>query len=121
MRILWLKTELLHPIDKGGKIRTYAMMRELKALHHITYLTLDDGSAPPDAHAKALEYCHEVIRVPFAQPAKGSAAFFLDLALNLLATQPYAVAKYRSPAMEAAIDGFETVARTVEQIVVKES
>lgn len=103
MRILWLKTELLHPIDKGGKIRTYAMMRELKELHHITYLTLDDGSATPDAHAKALEYCHEVIRVPFTQPAKGSAAFFLDLARNLVSTQPYAVAKYRSPAMEAAI------------------
>jgi len=48
MRILWLKTELLHPIDKGGKIRTYAMMRELKRSHHITYLTLDDGSASAD-------------------------------------------------------------------------
>ncbi|MCC6316293.1 MAG: glycosyltransferase [Gemmatimonadaceae bacterium] len=103
MRILWLKTELLHPIDKGGKIRTYAMMRELRALHHITYLTLDDGSAATDAAEKALEYCHEVIRVPFTQPAKGSPGFYLDLARNLASTQPYAVAKYRSPAMEEAI------------------
>ena len=27
MRILWIKTELLHPIDKGGKIRTFQMLR----------------------------------------------------------------------------------------------
>jgi len=30
MRILWLKTELLHPVDKGGKIRTYQMLKEMK-------------------------------------------------------------------------------------------
>jgi hypothetical protein len=45
MRLLWLKTELLHPVDKGGKIRTYQMLRELKRDCHITYLTLDDGTA----------------------------------------------------------------------------
>ena len=104
MRILWLKTELLHPIDKGGKIRTYAMMRELKQQHHITYLTLDDGTASADARERAVEYCHEVVRVPFASPAKGSAAFFLDLARNLASPLPYAVAKYRSPAMRSAIE-----------------
>jgi hypothetical protein len=29
-------TELLHPIDKGGKIRTYNTLRELKRQHRIT-------------------------------------------------------------------------------------
>jgi hypothetical protein len=49
MRILWLKTELLHPLDKGGRIRTYHMLQSLNRLHHVTYLTLDDGSSAPDA------------------------------------------------------------------------
>ena len=49
MKILWLKTELLHPVDKGGKIRTYHLLKQLKVNHQITYLTLDDGSAPADA------------------------------------------------------------------------
>ncbi|MBO0800574.1 MAG: hypothetical protein J2P31_17275, partial [Blastocatellia bacterium] len=61
MRILWLKTELLHPVDKGGKIRTYYMLKELKRDHQITYLTLDDGSAAPDARERAAEYCHELV------------------------------------------------------------
>ena len=34
MRILWLKTELLHPVDKGGRIRTYQMLKELKKLKY---------------------------------------------------------------------------------------
>ena len=53
MRILWLKTELLHPVDKGGKIRTYNMLKELKRDHHVTYLTLDDGSADDKALEQA--------------------------------------------------------------------
>ena len=47
MRILWLKTEVLHPVDKGGKIRSYNMLKELKRNCHVTYLTLDDGPAAP--------------------------------------------------------------------------
>ena len=58
MRLLWLKTNLLHPVDTGGKIRTYFMLRELKQRHHVTYLALDDGTAAPDAVARAAEYCH---------------------------------------------------------------
>ena len=103
MHILWLKTELLHPVDKGGRIRTYQTLRALKERHRVTYLTLDDGSAAPDALARATEYCHELITVPFSQPARRSVAFFLDLATNLFSPLPYAVAKYRSAAMREAI------------------
>ncbi len=103
MHILWLKTELLHPVDKGGRIRTYQTLKALKARHKVTYLTLDDGSAAPNAAALAQEYCHDLVTVPFQQPRKGSPAFFLDLATNLLSPLPYAVAKYRSRAMRDAI------------------
>ncbi|MDZ7631444.1 MAG: hypothetical protein U5K74_08870 [Gemmatimonadaceae bacterium] len=51
MHILWIKTELLHPVDKGGRIRTYQMLRALARQHEVTYLTLDDGTAAPDAVA----------------------------------------------------------------------
>ena len=76
MKILWLKTELLHPVDKGGRIRTYQMLREIAREHHVTYLTLDDGEAAPDALEKAAEYAHELVTVPFHPPKKTGAAFF---------------------------------------------
>lgn len=104
MRILWLKTELLHPVDKGGKIRTYNMLKELKrAGHSICYLTLDDGSSGPDARLKAQEYCDELVRIPHRQFEKFSAAFYSELAVNLLSALPYAIGKYRSKAMHNAI------------------
>ncbi len=70
MRILWLKTEVLHPVDKGGKIRTYNMLKELKREHHVTYLTLDDGTASAEDKRNASEYCHELICIPHARREK---------------------------------------------------
>jgi glycosyltransferase involved in cell wall biosynthesis len=99
MRILWIKTEFLHPVDKGGRIRTYQMLREIAKSHHVTYLTLDDGTAAPDAPALASEYATDVVRIPFAPPAKGTPGFFRDLLGNVLSPLPYAVSRYRSAAM----------------------
>ena len=96
MRILWIKTELLHPVDKGGRIRTYQMLRSLSRRHHVTYLCLDDGLAAPDARERARDYAQEVVVVPFRPSAKGSVSFFLDLLRNLFSPLPYAVARYES-------------------------
>lgn len=99
MRILWLKTELLHPVDKGGKIRTYNMLKELKRGHHITYLTLDDGSASQYAREAATEYCHELVCIPHKTREKFSPGFYADLAVNLASRFPYAIKKYESASM----------------------
>lgn len=103
MRILWLKTELLHPVDKGGKIRTYQMLKELKRDHQITYLTLDDGAAALDAREQATEYCNEVITIPHHTTAKFSGAFYSELASNLLSPLPYAIKKYNSAPMREQV------------------
>ncbi len=103
MHILWLKTELLHPVDKGGKIRTYQMLKELKRDHQITYLTLDDGAAAVDAREKATEYCHEVISISHHTSPKFSAAFYSELASNLLSPLPYAIKKYESAPMREQV------------------
>ena len=103
MRILWLKTELLHPVDKGGKIRTYNMLKELKRDHHITYLTLDDSSANRDAREQAQEYCHELVCVPHSHREKFSKGFYVELLVNLASPLPYAIKKYESIAMRTEI------------------
>lgn len=103
MRVLWLKTELLHPLDKGGKIRTYHMLRGLREHAHVTYLTLADGSASLDASGRAREYCDELLTVPLSPPNKGTPAYYAALLCNLPSRLPYAVARFRSPAMREAI------------------
>ena len=103
MRLLWLKTELLHPVDKGGKIRTYQMLKELKREHHVTYLTLDDGTAARDARERAVEYCHKLVAVPHSTRRKFSAGFYAELATNLVSPLPYFMKKYESAAMKREI------------------
>ncbi len=96
MRILWIKTELLHPIDKGGKIRSYQMLRSLVRKHEVTYVCLDDGSASSEDRKNASEYCTRLVTVPFHPTKKGSIAFFLDLLRNVFSRLPYAVSRYCS-------------------------
>jgi sugar transferase (PEP-CTERM/EpsH1 system associated) len=103
VRILWLKTELLHPVDKGGKIRTYNMLKELKRDHFISYVSLDDGSADSAAREQASEYCHELICVPYQQREKFSSGFYAELLLNLASRFPYAIKKYESASMRSQI------------------
>jgi sugar transferase (PEP-CTERM/EpsH1 system associated) len=103
MHILWLKTELLHPLDKGGKIRTYNMLKELKRDHEITYLTLDDGAADAAGREQALEYCDELVCVPHQAREKFTAGFYAELLGNLASRLPYAIKKYDSPLMRQEI------------------
>ena len=104
MHLLWVKTELLHPVDKGGRIRTYNMLRALKQQHRVTYLTLDNGSAAPDAPELAREYCHELVRVPFNEAKRLSPRFWLELLANVASPLPYAIAKYKSDRLRKEIE-----------------
>jgi polysaccharide biosynthesis protein PslH len=104
MKILWLKTELLHPVDKGGKIRTYQMLKQLKRDHFITYLTLCGLDEAPESFDQAEEYCHRLVTIKHRAANKFSAGFYYELGLNLGSPLPYAIQRYRSAAMQEAIE-----------------
>jgi sugar transferase (PEP-CTERM/EpsH1 system associated) len=96
MRILWLKSDLLLPLDKGGKLRTWHLMRHLAKHHDITYVAFQEPATP----AADVEGMHDVARrvetITRADPAKGTLRFYADAAWHLVDPLPYAVAKYRS-------------------------
>ena len=104
VRILWLKTELLHPVDKGGKIRSYNMLKALKRNSHITYLTLDDGTSDNTARELATEYCHELVCIPHRRREKFTTGFYVELVMNLASDLPYAIKKYESAEMRREIE-----------------
>lgn len=103
MRILWLKTELLHPVDKGGRIRTFQLLRQLKKEHHVTYLTLDDGNSAYDAVEKASEYADEIVTIPHKISPKFSIKFYYEIIKNLISRFPYAIQKYESDKMRGKV------------------
>jgi len=102
MRILWINTELLHPIDKGGKIRSYQMLKRIKDQHAITYLSFATSSSK-EPFERSSEYCDRLITVPRHERPKAGLRFYGELALSVGSSLPYAIHKYRSRAMRAAI------------------
>jgi sugar transferase (PEP-CTERM/EpsH1 system associated) len=116
MRILWLKSDLLLPLDKGGKLRTWHLMRHLARRHQITYLSFAD----PDQPRADVDGMHEVaVRVetiPRRDPTKRSLRFYADTALHLADPLPYAIGKYRSRAYAARFR--ELVSTTAFDLIV---
>lgn len=116
MRILWLKADLLLPLDKGGKLRTWHLMRELATHHAITFLSFVDPDQPRADIDGMHEVASEVVTVPRRDAAKGTLAFYLDAARHLLSSRPYAVAKYESGAYKTAVA--DALARTAYDLIV---
>lgn len=102
MKILWVKTDFLHPTNRGGQIRTLETLRHLHRRHEIHYVAYDNPRQPEGA-ARALEYCTRVYPVKRPVPNRGSPAFFAQLGRNLFSKLPLAVGRYRSPEMRAQI------------------
>jgi len=104
LKILWVKSGPLYPLDSGGKKRTHAMLTELSRRHEVTYLALQDKDVPLAPGEPDAKYAASKRWVPWDEAAAGSPRFFAELLHNLVfSSLPYAVAKYRSRAMEAAI------------------
>jgi sugar transferase (PEP-CTERM/EpsH1 system associated) len=104
MQILWLNAGLLLPLDKGGKLRTWHLMRHLARRHEITYLSFADPDASDEERLGMLAACQRLETIPRRDPAKGSASFYVDAAKYLVNRLPYAVAKYRSEAFRARLE-----------------
>ena len=104
MKLLWLNSGLLLPLDKGGKLRTWHVMRHLAARHDITYLSFED-STQTDADRRGMsEVCSRLETVPRTDAAKGTWRFYADAAGYVIDQTPYAVAKYRSAAYRARLE-----------------
>ena len=100
MRILWLKSDLLLPLDKGGKLRTWHLMRHLAKRHEITYLAFAEPSSEVDGMR---EVAAHIVTVPRREPVKGTLRFYAGAALRLFDPLPYAVGRYRSREYAARI------------------
>lgn len=103
MKILWVKTDFLHPTTRGGQIRTLEMLKALHRRHEIHYVALDDGSNP-EGPLRSPEYCSYAYPVPHSVPPRRSLRFAGQLLRGLVSPLPVSVARYVSPAMKRQIE-----------------
>jgi sugar transferase (PEP-CTERM/EpsH1 system associated) len=104
MRILWLKSDLLLPLDKGGRLRTWHLMRHLARRHEITYLSFAEKATDSGNLGGMREVAERVITIARRERPKGSMRFYADVAAHIADPLPYAVGTYRSPAFRAKIE-----------------
>jgi sugar transferase (PEP-CTERM/EpsH1 system associated) len=107
MKILWLNAGLLLPLDKGGKLRTWHVMRHLAERHEITYLSFAEPSVGGDADPNRTDMrqvCSRLETIARSDTEKGTWRFYADAAKYLVDSAPYAVAKYYSPAYRARVE-----------------
>jgi sugar transferase (PEP-CTERM/EpsH1 system associated) len=104
VKVLWLNAGLLLPLDKGGKLRTWHVMRHLARRHDITYLSFEDGAATAADRDGMREVCSRLETVPRRDTGKGTWRFYADAAGYVVDPVPYAVAKYRSAEYRAKIE-----------------
>ncbi|MBV9225931.1 MAG: glycosyltransferase [Acidobacteriaceae bacterium] len=102
MKILWVKTDFLHPTTRGGQIRTLEMLRELHKRHEVHYIAFDDP-LNPEGLKRSSEYASHSYPVPHKVIPKNSPAFALQLFGGLGSTIPVAGMRYRSTAMRDTI------------------
>ncbi len=102
MKILWIKTDFLHPTNRGGQIRTLEMLRVLHRRHEVHYLALDDGKFPEGA-GRAGEYSSAAYAVAHVPPAKTSPKFAAQLVKGLAAELPLAISRWGSERMRAKL------------------
>jgi len=96
MKILWVKAGKLLPVDTGGKIRSYNILRQLASGHEVTVLTFYKG-------LRDAGYEQEIGRFfPGAMTFHAAASDFhpvgraIDYLRYLTSPAPYVVAKFRS-------------------------
>ncbi len=102
MKILWVKSDFLHPTTRGGQIRTLETLKRLHQRHEIHYVAFDLMDQP-EGPAYASEYCTRAYPVLHRVPKKTSLAFVGQLAAGVFQSLPVAVSRYRSKAMKRQI------------------
>ncbi len=94
LKVLLLTTKPPYPLTDGGRIAVYEPLRRLAARgHQITLLTFRSPGQDQDAAAHLETLC----RVVYVQ--HDTRTRLIGMALNLLSSLPYNIAKYRSPGM----------------------
>lgn len=102
VRILWVRSDLLHPTWAGGQISSFEIVRRLHQRHEIHFIAYerDHNAGGVDG---AAEYCTRLY--PVAQPAdpRNLRPYALEVARAFLSKLPYDARGSRTPQMRQAI------------------
>jgi len=92
MRILWVKGGKLLPVDTGGKIRSYNLLRQLAARHEVTLLSYYDGQRDAAYESEIVEHFSRAVAISTSRRESSA----IDYLQHIFSPAPYAVTKFTS-------------------------
>lgn len=105
LKILWVKTDFLHPTTRGGQIRTLETVKRLHQKHEVHYIAFEDLEQA-EGPRRASEYSTKHYAIPHSAPEKSltSPAFVGQLLAGWISPLPVAINRWRSVAMKREIE-----------------
>lgn len=94
MRILWVKADKLLPVQNGGNIRTYHVLRYLSARHELTFYSYYGGTPDPDYERELQRQLPGAVAVCTGKRELSGAARAFDYLAHIGAPAPYAVSRF---------------------------
>jgi polysaccharide biosynthesis protein PslH len=100
VKILWVKPGKLLPLDTGGKLRTYNILRHLDARHELTYLSYYGGRHDRYYEQEITRHLRGAQTLYTAAPDETSLERYLDYLRRFPQRAPYAVSKFTDPEVQ---------------------
>lgn len=94
MKILWVKTGKILPLDTGGKLRTYNILRHLAANHELTYLSYYDGARDESYEREVPTHIPGTMTVHTPGQSLTGFSRHLDYLRHITWRAPYAVSRF---------------------------
>jgi len=101
MKILFISEEFPYPLDTGGNVRTFHLLRALAAEHEVTLV----AQRRPGLEAADIETVRRLVRdVHLVEaPGKGIARELAGLGRSVLGGAPFLIERHRNPHLQAKI------------------
>jgi glycosyltransferase involved in cell wall biosynthesis len=108
MRAIWVKAGKILPVDTGGRIRSFNILRHLAARNDTVFVSYYDGARDEAYESELQKLFPGAVAFPSGAP-NGGGAQLVHYARHLAHPAPYAVTKFTTP----------LVTRTVAEVVAR--
>lgn len=103
VRILWVKAGKLLPMDTGGKIRSYNILKKLALSHDVTLLSYYGGDRDTGYEEAIQKEFHGAQTVFTAAPGSSAIAQSTDYLRRLFQAAPFAVSKFTDRRVQSSV------------------
>ena len=106
MNILWVKAGKLLPVDTGGKIRSYNILRRLASRHQVTLLSYYNGPRDEVYEKEIVEHLPGAVTINTGIDDSNRFATGLNYLRRLPDAAPFAVTKFTSSNVQKKVGEF---------------